>query len=123
MQHTARMPVLHGDGRPHHATLHRNHGALGATCFILADDVLIIVKGPLMLTILARAINFTHRRLQTMGAKITPDKSCIFASTPLAEKRLRKTRRNETANTIEVIKDFRYLGTPQHEGRCQKPHG
>ena len=63
--------------------------------FILADDVFIRAIGQLMLTILARAINFTHRYLQTMGTTIAPDKSYNFASTPPADKWLRETWWNE----------------------------
>ena len=58
---------------------------IGGTCFILVDDVLIIAKGQLMLTILARSINFAPKCLQTMGAKIAMDKSYNLARTPAAE--------------------------------------
>ena len=81
-------------------------GTLGAACFVLADDVLIIAKGPLMLTVLARAINFTHKYFQTMAAGIAPDKGYNFASTPGAEKWLRETWWNEIADSIEVVKDL-----------------
>ena len=48
-------------------------------------------KDPFMFILLARAINFTHKYLQTMGARLAPDKSYNFTSTPTAEKWLRET--------------------------------
>lgn len=83
---------------------------LGAACFILADDVLILAKGERMVAILARAINFTHKRLQSMGARIAPSKSCNFASTPGPTTWLKESWWNEISDSIEVVKDFRYLG-------------
>ena len=44
-------------------------------CTILADDVLIIAKGKLMVSLFAKALNTTHQYLQAMGAKAAPSKS------------------------------------------------
>ena len=44
-----------------------------------------------------------------MGAEIAPDKSYNFEGSPVAEKWLRETEWNEINNSIEVVKDFRYL--------------
>ena len=43
---------------------------LGVVCWILADDLLIIAQGQRVLIIITRAINATHRYLQTMGARV-----------------------------------------------------
>ena len=63
-----------------------------------------------MVAILARAIDFTHKYLQSMGARTAPNKSYNFASTPVATKWLKETWWNEISDSIEVVKDFRYLG-------------
>ena len=55
-------------------------GTLGAACWILADDVLIIAEGQLMVTTLARALNFTHNYLQTMGPRVAPDTTIVQAN-------------------------------------------
>ena len=57
----------------------------GIRVFILADDVLIIARGPTMLGAAAKAINGTHAYLKTMGAKVAPDKSYNFATTQKAK--------------------------------------
>ena len=54
--------------------------ALGGnvSCYILADDVLVITKGKDMASKLADAINSTHLYLQRMRARVAPDKSYNF---------------------------------------------
>ena len=79
-------------------------------CFILADDVLIIANGQLMITHFVQALNLTHAYLQAMGARIAPDKSYNFASTKVATKLLNDTLWPEINDNIEVVEDFRYLG-------------
>ena len=52
----------------------------GITCFILADDVLIIGTGMKMVSKFARALDAAHSYLHLMGAKVPTDKSYNFAS-------------------------------------------
>ena len=58
--------------------------ALGAnvSCHILADDVLVITKVIEMASKLADAINSTRQYLQRMGARMAPDKSYNFSTSP-----------------------------------------
>ena len=53
----------------------------GVQVYILADDVLIVATGKRMVRSIAEAIDKTHAYLQSMGAKVAPDKSYNFAST------------------------------------------
>ena len=82
----------------------------GISCYILADDVLIIGTGMKMLTRFARALNATHKYLHHMGAKVAPDKSYNFASCVKAKKWLNDTTWKHIDSGIHVITDFRYLG-------------
>ena len=81
----------------------------GVTCYLLADDVLIIGTGMKMLTRLAGALNATHRYLHHMGAKVAPDKSYSFASCKKARNWLNETMWKHIDSSIHVITDFRYL--------------
>ena len=83
----------------------------GLTCYILADDVLIIGTGMKMFTKFAGALNATHRYLHHMGAKVAPDKSYNFASCKKARNWLNETMWKHIDSSIHVITDFRYLGT------------
>ena len=49
-------------------------------CFILADDVLILSQGKMVIDKFVDGLNSTHLYLQAMGAKVVPDKSFNFAS-------------------------------------------
>ena len=51
---------------------------VGITCYILADDVLILGTGMKMVSRFAEALNATHRYLHLMGAKVAPGKSYIL---------------------------------------------
>ena len=79
-------------------------------CFILADDVLIISTGPMMIGKLAEALNETHEYLISMGSKVAPAKSYNSASTNKAKKWLERTTWSYIKAKVEVISDFRYLG-------------
>ena len=78
----------------------------GVQTYILADDVLILAKGPNMLHNFAKALNQTHDYLQQMGAKIAPDKSFNFASCSKAQKWLTETLWTHIKTRIEVTRDF-----------------
>ena len=52
----------------------------GVSCYILADDVLVLAEGAAMVGRLAEALNSTHEYLNDMGAKVAPAKSYNFAS-------------------------------------------
>lgn len=77
---------------------------------VLADDVLMIARGPSMLSKFAAALNATHGYLHAMGAKIAPAKSYNFASTKAAAVWLAETWWEHIQAAIQVVKDFRYLG-------------
>lgn len=47
----------------------------GIQCFILADDLLILVAGNAMMGYYARALNCTHKYLQAVGARVAPTRS------------------------------------------------
>ena len=79
-------------------------------CYILADDVLILATGRAMISKTAEAINTTHKCLQTMGARIAPDKSYNFTNCKVAGKWLAEKWWEEIEDKIKVIKDVRYLG-------------
>ena len=51
------------------------------SCYILADDVLIITKGQRMIGKLAEALNKTNEFIGAMGAKVAVDKSFNFSAT------------------------------------------
>ena len=82
----------------------------GISCFILADDVLILGTGIKMVSNFAKALDATHEYLHLMGAKVAPDKSYNFASCKKARGWLRTTLWKRIDSGIEVIQDFRYLG-------------
>ena len=82
----------------------------GPSCYILADDVLIIGTGMKMLTKFAGALHATHKYLHRMGANVAPDKSYNFASSLIAKKRFNETAWEHIESSIQVITDFRYLG-------------
>ena len=82
----------------------------GISCFILADDVLILGTGLKMLSNFSKALNATHEYLHLMGAKVAPDKSYNFASCKKARSWLKNTLWKHIDSGIEVIQDFRYLG-------------
>ena len=84
--------------------------ACSVTCFILADDVLIIATGANMLDRFQKALNATHKYLQAMGARVAPDKSYNFTSTKKAANWLSNTLWEHIGQGISVITDFRYLG-------------
>ena len=48
---------------------------------VLADDILLVATGPLMLRKFADGLAETHQYLVDMGARIAPDKNMNFAST------------------------------------------
>ena len=50
------------------------------SCYILADDVLVLAHGDTMFDRFANGLNNTHKYLQAMGARVAPDKSFNFAS-------------------------------------------
>ena len=80
-------------------------------CYILADDVLITAAGEQMYNSFVSALNETHDYLQQMGARIAPDKSFNFASHPKAREWLERTLWPMIGQGIEVVNDFRYLGS------------
>ena len=81
------------------------------SCFILADDVLILSAGTNITDKFVKALNGTHRYLQMMGARVAPDKSFNFASKSLYTNWLKQTEWEHIGKkNIDVVKDFRYLG-------------
>ena len=64
---------------------------IGISCYILADDVLIIGTGMKMVSRFAKALNATHQYLHKMEAKVAPDKSYNFASSSKARIWLKNT--------------------------------
>ena len=86
----------------------------------MADDVLIIGKGSGMLGKYAHDPNETHKYLQAMGAGIAPAKVYSFASCESARKWLEETWWGTINTTIEVVKDFRYLGVHLSTALLQK---
>ena len=89
--------------------LMRNY--INVVCYILADDVLITAAGEQMYNSFVSALNETHDYLQQMGARIAPDKSFNFASHPKAREWLERTLWPMIGQGIEVVNDFRYLGS------------
>ena len=63
-----------------------------------------------MLKLFGKALNLTHCYLEVMGARVAPDKSYNFASTPVVAKWLKEIWWHEIETTIEAVKDFRDLG-------------
>lgn len=82
----------------------------GISCYILAEDVLIIGTGMKMVSKFAKAVNATHLYLHKMGAKVAPGKSYNFASSNKARRWFKNTLWKHIDCSIEVIADFRYLG-------------
>ena len=82
----------------------------GISCYILADDVLILAEGTTMVGRLAHALNTTHELLDDMGAKVAPSKSFNFASDKEAATWLEQTTWDHIDTKIDVVTDFRYLG-------------
>lgn len=80
----------------------------GVSCYILADDVLIIGTGMKMLSKFAGALNATHRYLHHMGAKVAPDRGYNFASCIKAKKWLNETTWKHIDSSIQVITDSRH---------------
>ena len=81
MRNTAGMPTVHGDGCPYHETwIILMRTIPGIICFILADNLLVLVEGADMVDRLAQALNSTHEFLNDMGAKVVPAKSYYFAN-------------------------------------------
>ena len=85
-------------------------GVGGITCYILADDVLIIAQGRSMIGAAAEAINKTHLYLKKMGAKVTEGKSYNFATTKNARTWMEETWWEHLDDKISVAKQLRYLG-------------
>ena len=85
-------------------------GIQGTMAYILADDVFILCKGDHMTKNLATAIDTTHEYLHKMGARVAPDKSYNFTNRVETAEWLAKTWWHHIDDTIEVVKDFRYLG-------------
>ena len=83
---------------------------VGVTCYILADDVLLIGTGMKMISKFAGALTATHRYLHLMGATVAPDKSYNFASCKKARSWRKETMWKHIDSSIHVITDFRYLG-------------
>ena len=77
---------------------------------VLADDVLMVVKGRRMLRQFTKALDYTHQYLQDMGSRIAPAKSYNFASTVIGRKWLEETWWKKIQSNITVVKDMRYLG-------------
>ena len=88
----------------------------GITCYILADDVLIVATGKHRVSNFAKTLNATHLYLHMMGAKVAPTKSYNFASHPKAKRWISKSKWDNIAESIEVITDFRYLGLTSPPG-------
>ena len=84
---------------------------IGVACYILADDVLITAAGEQMYNSFVSALNDTHDYLQQMGARIAPEKSFNFASHLKAREWLERTLWSKIGQGIEVVNDFRYLGS------------
>ena len=77
---------------------------------ILADDILLVAKGPDMLHKFSGGLADTHQYLVDMGARIAPDKNTNFASTTEAREWLKKTYWRAVGGAIKVEDNFRYLG-------------
>ena len=72
---------------------------LGGEVKILADDILILASGPLCLDKFVDCLNFTHKYLKDMGAKLAEDKSLNLP-------RLRRTRsgcNNQSGKLLGVL--------------------
>ena len=82
----------------------------GVSCYILADDVLLLAEGASMVGKLAEALNATHEYLNDMGAKVAPAKSYNFTSSKKAAAWLTQTTWDHIGAKIKVDTDFRYLG-------------
>ena len=65
--------------------------AIDVDAKVLADDVLMVVKGRRMLRQFTKALDYTHQYLQDMGSRIAPAKSYNFASTVIGRKWLEET--------------------------------
>ena len=86
-------------------------GYTGVKATILADDVLLIATGVNMAKSLAGTINETHRFLHALGARVAPEKSYNFSTHAPTKKWLEDTWWHHIQAKIEVLKDFRYLGS------------
>ena len=82
----------------------------GVSCYILADDVLVLAEGATMVGRLAEALDATHEYLNDMGAKVEPAKSYNFASSKKAAVWLKQTTWDHIGAKIKVVTDLRYLG-------------
>ena len=82
----------------------------GVSCYMLADDVLVLADGAAMVGRLAEALNSTHEYLNDMGARVAPAKSYNFASSKKAAAWLSKATWDNIGAKIKVVTDLRYLG-------------
>ena len=81
----------------------------GISCFILADDVLILGTGMKMLTKFAGALNATHEYLHMMGAKVAQTRAITLQAASKRKKWLSDTAWEHIGSSIQVITDVRYL--------------
>ena len=87
----------------------------GIACYILADDVLVLAKGPDMVGRLAEALNSTHEFLQDMGAKVAPAKSYNFASVKTAVAWLEDTTWDIIGEEIQSRHRLQVPRCPPHD--------
>ena len=80
------------------------------TAKVLADDVILIAKGPDMLCNFPETLESTHCYLHDMGAKVAPSKSLNFASSKVGREWLAETTWIEINDKIRVVEGLRYFG-------------
>lgn len=84
---------------------------MGVEPKVLANDVFMLARGRRMIETFAKVLNATHEYLRDMGAKVAPAKSYNFSSHIAGRKWLQSTWWPHIQSTIDVVSDFRYLGT------------
>ena len=78
---------------------------------ILADDILALAHGKDCLELFRTVLDQTHQYIEDMGGKLAEGKSINFATNPEHKKWLKQSKWKATGKGIEVVSDFRYLGS------------
>lgn len=70
---------------------------------VLADDILLITTGPTALCDFTTALDTTHQYLSRLGARVAPNKSITFASSPAHRRFLAKHIWQYIGQTIQLV--------------------
>ena len=83
---------------------------LGVIPRILADDLLILVRGMKSLAMFVLAFDLTHAHLHDLGAKVSPSKCYTFAAEQASRNWLRRHKWRLLGTVVPVANDGRDLG-------------